>query len=214
MGYCGIERQMLRERARRNLLRVVTLSILVASGPAASSATSQEPKLSPEEMQGVVAALEATAFKQARSLGLSRTRVRVADATLRMCATPDERFCMRDSALLAIRRELGTDSSLSSAFETKNATVYQVAAPLDGRFSLVPQTELISSLGIESQSEVSPQRHREFGVVAFSAPAMVGDRGAVYITLHCGQQCGYAWLVTLEKRGGTFSVRTHLLAIS
>lgn len=192
---------------------------LVAAGPLRLSAHAPTSSLTAPELQVIVAALEDTALREARRVAVSDARERpiavVAGSTLANCTQSDQEACIHPSTQSTIARLLsGAESSLAREFVERNAVSADV--PRFGeRIAFVPPADIDTVLRPVNGWEEFHRRFGRVGVVRFSAPAIVGDRGAVLVVFVCGGLCGKSWLVTLEREGGKFRVRkSEILTVS
>jgi hypothetical protein len=192
------------------VIAVAFASAVVPAAPPQAPAAG----LTPEELQVVVAALDATALREARAFaggkGRDSTLAVVLDSTLALCSeTGQTSWCIHESSRATMERLLG------------GATV-QLAHALSSRIPRFGERIVLVPPDVLSGVFQGPggweEFHRRFGetaVIDFSAPAIDGDRAAVYVGFGCGGLCGKTWLVTLERRGERFRVRkSHLLTMS
>ena len=175
--------------------------------------------LTAEELQIVVAALEQTGLREARPFVLGKRRKSavavVPDSTLASCIEPDQTFCIREPVYATVMRALGASGrGLADAFRSRTSSSSAVAW-IGERVTVAPVAELS---GMFRQGDGWQAFQRQYGtarLLRFSAPAIAGDRAAVYVAFGCGNLCGKSWLVTLERRAGVFRVRkSQLLAMN
>jgi hypothetical protein len=202
-----------------------TTGLLIWSLLAAGTSQSAEPRrpsrgeLTAEELQVVVVALSETGLREARRFAQGERRESivavVSDSTLATCEASGPVFCIRQSTHATIARLLGgVDSPLAATFTARNVVSFTVP-PFAERIALVSPAELEVLFRTPAGWQEFRGRFGRAGLVQFSAPAIEGDEAAVYVRFGCGALCGKSWLVTLERRGGTFRVRkSQILTVS
>jgi hypothetical protein len=195
----------------------VLLSLVVGLG-AVTGAQSPPSALTAQETQIILAALDATALREARSLASGRagrpTAV-ILDATLAFCPAEAARLgCIYASTRHTIERSAGgPDTSLARAFVSRNAAPLPVPK-YDDRFIVAPAAELDAIFRRGFWREFN-ERFGRVGLVTFSAPGIADNGAIIYVTFSCGGLCGMTWLVQLERHADQFRVKTStMLTIS
>jgi len=192
------------------LLVILTTASHVAA-PSRQS-TNDPRRLTAEEVQVVIAALDKTALPEARSFSGKPLAI-MADTTLAICGPTTSRWCIREpfpSQISNISRDRGASRPLTDIFQARNATASVVTAIVDR--VVVAAAQEIEDLFQRGRGWSA--FHNRFGrapIIRFSAPAIAGDEAVVYVTFICGELCGKSWLVSLEKQDGPFRVRKVLL---